>query len=119
MSPLDIADCVVEEINTPSSGRKVQYVASEELMYRELARTLGSVIGKPDLKWMMIPNEQLQESLEGGGMQPKIAKQMVEMYTAIHSGLLYEDYYKNKPAEMGKVKLEDFAQEFAAAYENA
>ena len=37
----DIADSVIEEINMPSTGRKVQYVTSEEVIYKELATTLG------------------------------------------------------------------------------
>lgn len=115
----DIADCVVEEINTSSLGRKVRYAASEEVTYKDLASTLGAAIGKPDLKWIKISNEELLERLNGVGMQPKIAEKMTEMYAAIHSGLLYEHYYKQKPATMGKVKLKDFAQDFAAAYENA
>jgi hypothetical protein len=31
------------------------------------------------------------------------------------SGLLYEDYYRNKPT-LGKIKLEAFARQFAATY---
>jgi hypothetical protein len=38
------------------------------------------------------------------------------MYASLHSGLLAEDYYLNKPTVMGKVKLVDFAKEFAAAF---
>ena len=116
VSPQDIAACVAEEISTPSSGRKVRYVASDELTYKEVASILGSAIGKPDLKWVMIPDDQLLKSLENAGMQPEIAKGMVEMYAAIHSGLLYEDYNLHKPETFGQVKMKDFAKEFAAVY---
>ena len=115
----DIASCVAEEINTASEGQTVRYVVSEEVTYRDLATTLGSAIGKPDLKWVQIPDEQLRESLINVGMQPKIAEKMTEMYAAIHSGLLYEDYKQNKPLTFGKVKLKDFAKDFAAAYGSA
>lgn len=37
------------------------------------------------------------------------------MYDSLHNGLLAEDYYLHRPAVMGKVKLKDFAAEFAAA----
>ena len=40
---------------------------------------------------------------------------IVEMNAAIHSGLLDEDYYRNRPV-LGKVKLVDFAREFATVY---
>ncbi len=116
VSPKDIAACVAEEISAPSSGRKVRYVASDELTYKEVAGILGSAIGKPELKWVMIPDDQLLQSLESAGMQPEIARGMVEMYAAIHSGLLYEDYKLHKPETFGQVKMKDFAKEFAAVF---
>ena len=116
VSPQDIAAAVVDEISTLSSGRNVRYVASEELTYQEVAAILGSAIGKPDLKWVMITDDQLFKSLESAGMQPAIAEGMVEMYAAIRSGLLYEDYNLHKPKTLGQVKMNDFAKEFAAVY---
>lgn len=115
----DIADSVVKEINTPQKGRNVLYVASEEITYKELASTLGSAIGKPELQWMQITDNQLQERLIEVGMQPKIAEKMTEMYAAIRSGLLYEHYNQNKPRTLGKVKLKDFAIDFATTYQKA
>ncbi|WP_422083509.1 NmrA family NAD(P)-binding protein [Ulvibacterium sp.] len=117
VSPRDIAAAIADEIDTlPSSSRKVRYVASEELTYKEVARILGSAIGKPDLQWVMITDDQLLQSLESAGMQPTIAKGMVEMYEAIHSGLLYENYNLHKPETFGNVKMKDFANEFATVY---
>ncbi|MEM9830079.1 MAG: NAD(P)H-binding protein [Bacteroidota bacterium] len=116
VSPQDIADVVVEELAKSGSGRDVRYVASDELTYREVASTLGSAIGKPDLPWVKITDEQLKESLKGAGMKPEIAEGMVEMYAAIRSGLLYEDYKLHQPKILGQVKMKDFAKEFATVY---
>jgi uncharacterized protein YbjT (DUF2867 family) len=116
VSPIDIAAVIAEEIATPLMGRKVRYVASEELTGNETARILGAAIGKPDLKWMIISNTQMLGGLESAGMNPQIAAGLVEMYASLHSGLLAEDYYRNQPKVMGKVKLADFAKEFAAAF---
>ena len=91
-------------------------MASEELTGHETASILGAAIGKPDLKWILITDEQTQSGLEAIGMNPQIAAGLVEMYGSLHSGLLTEDYYRNKPTVMGKVKLADFAKEFAEAY---
>src|SRR5208283_58532 len=52
VSPIDIAAAVAEEITTPFVGRKVRYVASEEITCNEIASILGTAIGKPDLKWI-------------------------------------------------------------------
>ncbi len=116
VSPKDIASAIAEEITTPLSGRKVRYVASEELTYNELIGILGEAIGKPDLKWVTITDEQMLDGLIAVGMQPKIAAGLTEMYAAVNSGLLYEDYNLHKPIIMGKVKAKDFAKDFATGY---
>jgi len=115
VSPIDIAAAIAEELVTPFVGRKVRYVASEELTGNETASILGAAIGNPDLEWKIITNEQMLSDLESAGMNPQIAAGLVEMYASLYSGLLAKDYYHNKPI-MGKVKLTDFAKEFAAAF---
>jgi uncharacterized protein YbjT (DUF2867 family) len=115
VSPIDIAAAIAEEIVMPLVGRKVRYVASEELTGDETASILGAAIGKPNLKWIVISNAQMLSDLEAAGMNPQIAAGLVEMYASLHSGVLAEDYYRNKSAVMGKVKMVDFAKEFAAA----
>ncbi|MRX38160.1 NAD(P)H-binding protein [Flavobacterium sp. LC2016-23] len=116
VSPLDIAAAIAEEITTPLNGKKVRYVASEELTGNETARILGAAIGKPDLKWVLISDEEALNGLVNVGMQPKIAAGLIEMYAGLYSGLLGEDYYENRPAVMGKTKLADYAKEFASVY---
>lgn len=116
VSPIDIAAAVAEELETPFTGRKVRYVASEDLTGNEVAGILGAAIGKPDLKWVVISDEETKSGLEAIGMQPRIAVGLVEMYGSLHSGLLAEDYDRNRPAVMGKVKMTDFAKEFAVVF---
>ncbi len=116
VSPLDIADAIAEEIVKPFEGRKIRYVGSEELSCNEVAGILGAAIGKPDLQWIVITDEQMRAGLDAIGMAPKIAGGLVELNAAMHSGILWEDYKLNKPAAMGKVKMRDFAKEFAAAF---
>jgi uncharacterized protein YbjT (DUF2867 family) len=116
VAPVDIAAAVAEElVDGKPLSRKIRYVASDEISCNDLASLLGEAIGKPDLKWIVIPDEQLLKGMTAAGMNPKIAEGLVEMNAAGNSSLLYEDYYRNKPA-LGKVKLTDFAKEFAAAY---
>jgi uncharacterized protein YbjT (DUF2867 family) len=117
VSPIDIASAIAEEITTPLTGRKVRYVASEELSCSETASILGAAIGKPGLKWLLISGGQMQNGLEAVGMNPKVAAGLVEMYNGLHTGLLAEDYFRNRPAVIGKVKMTDFAKEFASAFE--
>lgn len=119
VSPLDIAAAVAEELEKPAVGTNVRYVASDELTGNETASLLGAAIGKPDLTWTLVSDEHMQRGLVAAGMNPQIAAGMVEMYASQHSGLLTENYYRNKPAVMGKVKLADFARDFAAAFNQA
>lgn len=115
VSPLDIAAVVAAEMEKPFNGRTVHYVASEEVSPNEIAAIIGSAIGKPDLKWLVIPGKQMLEGMLEAGMNEWIAGGFVEMQAAQESGSLYDDYYQNRPA-MGKVKLADFAKEFALIY---
>ena len=116
VDPRDIAAAAASEIETPANGRKVRYVASDERTADEIAHILGAAIGKPDLKWVTFTDEQTQGGLEESGMPAHIAANFVELGASIHTGALREDYDLHKPIAMGKVKLEDFASEFAAAF---
>ena len=53
----------------------------------------------------------------GAGLPPSISEAYVQMGRSIRNGKIQEDYWKNRPAQLGKTKLEDFAREFKAAYE--
>jgi uncharacterized protein YbjT (DUF2867 family) len=116
VSPVDIAAAVAEELLANATGTTIRYVASEEVTGNQTARILGEAIGKPDLSWQLISDEQTLNGLVTIGMNPKIAAGLVEMYGALHTGLLSEDYVRNKPAVMGKVKLADFAKEFGVEF---
>jgi uncharacterized protein YbjT (DUF2867 family) len=116
VSPIDIAAAVAEELINTVAGRKIRYVVSDELSGNETAAILGEGIGKPDLKWKLIPGEQWLGNLKAIGMNPAIAAGLVEMFESQHKGLLTEDYYLNKPASFGKVKMKDFASDFAQVY---
>lgn len=115
VSPNDIADVVFEELTTPFQGKKARYVASEELTCDEAAAILGEAIGKPDLKWIALPEEQLLNGLIQSGFPQQLAHQFVRMQMKTHRGETFENYLKNRPV-LGKTKLRDFAKEFAKAY---
>lgn len=115
VSPRDIASVIAEEMETPFEGRTVRYVASDEVSPNEIAKALGQAIGLPGLQWKVIPDAQLLEQWLSIGFNPQVAVGFIEMQRSQGNGFLYEDYYRHKPVP-GKVKLGDFAREFAAAY---
>lgn len=116
VSPLDIAAAVADEITTPLTGRKVQYVASEELTCNEVAGILGKAIGKPDLQWLIVTNDEMKNRLLAAGLTPQAAAGFVELNASIHSGLLFREYFEQKIPVTGSVKMTAFAKEFAAIF---
>ncbi|MGO4291060.1 NmrA family NAD(P)-binding protein [Chitinophaga sp. RAB17] len=115
VSPLDIAAVIAEEVEKPFEGRTIRYIASDEFSPNEAAFMVGEAIGKPDLQWQVIPDEELLNGWLAAGMNQQVAKGFTEMQARMGDGVLYEDYYRNKPT-LGKVKLVDFVKEFAAVY---
>lgn len=115
VSPNDIAEAVLEELTTPFQGKKVRYVASDELTCNEAAKILGESIGKPELKWIALSEEQLLNLLIQSGFPHQLAHNFVKMQMETHSGKTFENYLKNRPV-LGKTKLKEFAKEFAKAY---
>ena len=113
----DITEAAYEELSMLQfSGHSVRYIASDERTTDEIAKIIGSTIDKPALPWVVFTNEQAEAGMLQAGLPEEVAKNYAEMGAALHSGLMMEDYWKNHPAKLGKVKLEDFAQTFAAVY---
>jgi uncharacterized protein YbjT (DUF2867 family) len=114
--PRDIAAAAAEELTqSVAVGRTVRYIASDERTQEEVAHALGAAIGQPDLRWVAFSDEQMRENLLKNGLPASTAADVVDIYASMNSGALGEDYEQHKPA-LGKVKLEDFAKEFAAAF---
>lgn len=116
VSPKDIADAVADEITKTATGITFRYVGSDDRTCMDIAQVLGKAIGKPDLQWKRLTSEQMQKGMEANGMPASLAAVFVEMGEATHKGLLREDYDQHTPT-LGKIKLEEFANEFAKAYQ--
>jgi uncharacterized protein YbjT (DUF2867 family) len=113
VSPTDIAAAATEALTAPVTGNQVRFVVSDERTASEVAQVLGAAIGKPGLEWKVCTDEEMRQSIINNGIPALIANNLVEMGASIHSGDLYGS---NRPATMGKVKLEDYVPEFAAAF---
>lgn len=116
VSPKDIADAVAEELlNIHTEKVRIRYVGSEEMTCNQAARIIGEAIGKPYLKWILISDKEMLQGLKMAKMPLDLAENMVEMQAAMHSGAALKNFHQNHP-KMGKIKLKDFAKEFAKAY---
>jgi len=116
VSNIDIAEAIVEELESHETGRKVRYIASDIKTCNEAATILGEAIGRPDLKWISITDEQQLNAYKSFGMNESIAGQFVVMNRSIQEGKFWEDFNRQQ-ITLGKVKMTDFATEFAAVYQ--
>jgi len=115
VSPKDIADAVAEELLLMPKNKTIRYVGSEEMTCNEAATIIGTAVGKPWLKWVLLSDKAMLQGLKMAKLPEKLAETLVEMQAAMHSGKTLDNFHKSNP-KMGKVKLTDFAKEFAAVY---
>lgn len=114
----DIADAAARNLlSLDFNGKTVEYIASDERHPSEIAAVLGAAVNKPELPWVEFKDEDSLAGMRGAGLPTSISEAYVQMGRSIRSGKLQEDYWKNRPTQFGKTKLEDFAVEFKAAFE--
>lgn len=116
VDPADVATAAVEELLALAfTGQSSRYVVSEETTPEAFARAIGAAIGRPDVKWVFVPDAQLQAAMLKGGLTETMAHTLIEMGQTISSGAYVADYLRHKP-QRGTHKLADFAKVFAVAY---
>ena len=73
----DITDTAFEELSTLQfSGNSVRYIASDERTTDEIAKIIGSTIGKPSLPWVVFTNEQSTAGMLQAGLPEEITKNL-------------------------------------------
>jgi len=117
--PEDIAAVAAEELQQEFTGKSVRYLVSDDRTLGPIATVLGTAIGKPELPWVEFTDEQALNGMLQNGLPPEIARNFVEMGTAIRSGILWGDYDQNPPKVKGSINLEAFAEEFADRFQQA
>jgi uncharacterized protein YbjT (DUF2867 family) len=113
--PADIADKAAEQLQKGFNGKSVLYIASDELTLAAVTGLLGEAIGKPDLPWVEFSDEQTTDGMRQAGLPDDLARNYAEMGNAVKSGILFEDYDRNKPVISGR-KFNAFATEFATRF---
>ena len=113
----DIAEEAAKKLNSLSfTGKSSVYLASDVRSTEDIAKALGTAIGKPDLPWVTFTDEQMTEGMLGAGLPGEVARNYTEMGKALRTGIMSEDFFKHLPARFGKTSLEDFAKIFASSY---
>lgn len=112
----DIAEVLAEELlHLNFTGHSSRYIASDERDVNDIAAVLGNAVGKPGVSWVTFTDEQAYAGMLQAGLPESITEGYVQMGKSLRTGEIQADYWKNKPV-LGKVKLEDFAKEFTAAF---
>jgi hypothetical protein len=97
---------------------KQGYEVSILLLSFRYVRVLGEAIGRPDLQWRTFTLEQGYAGLaQQQQLLAPVITQLLELNSAMHNGSMWQGYAQHRPATLGEVKLENFAQEFTAAFQ--
>lgn len=113
--PADIASVAAEELQKIVS-EKIRYVISDIKTPGEVVAVIGKAIGKRELGWVEFTDEQAQQGMEQAGLPEEIAKLYTEMGQGFRVGKISGDFEKEGAPVVGKIKLDDFAKEFASSF---
>jgi uncharacterized protein YbjT (DUF2867 family) len=99
------------------SGKETRELLGErDLSMAEATSVIARGIGKPDLRYVQFPYEQVQQVLEQMGMTPKKAAVYIEMFKAINTGVLVPQEPRSRE-NTTPTSFETFVQDvFAPAY---
>ena len=71
------------------SGKQTRELLGErDISMNEATAVIARGVGKPDLRYVQFPYDQVQQVLMQMGIQPKTAGQFIEMYKAINEGVV-------------------------------
>ena len=113
----DLASAIAEELQAKGNGFEVKYVVSDISTGNEIAALFGPAIGKPELVWTAIPDEQLKQGMISGGLPPELADLITELGQGVRDGIITRDFFKSGGEVKGKIKLAQFVEEFRERYE--
>jgi uncharacterized protein YbjT (DUF2867 family) len=84
----DIGAAAADALLHPSvHGKQTrELLGQRDLTYTEVATIIGKAIGKPDLKYVRVPDDQFRAVLVQMGMSDQFSKLLLEMIGALNSG---------------------------------
>ena len=115
----DIGDYAARRmLNLDFSGKQTRELLGErDLSMNEATAVIARGIGKPDLRYVQFPYEQVQQVLMQMGIPPKSAALFIEMYKAINAGVVAAQEPRS-PENTTPTSFEKFVQDvFAPAYQ--
>jgi uncharacterized protein YbjT (DUF2867 family) len=110
----DIAEVVVRELGSPAVRGVLHLHASRPYTFRDVARILGSAIGRPELKHVRAEPQQARAAMLQAGFSADAADRMEEMARWLSAAARTS---LPGPVEVTPTTLEEFAPQFRAAFD--
>ncbi len=87
----DIGTVAAQALLQPSVHGKqtVELLGHSDLSYNDVVRVIGQAIGKNDLKYVQLPDNQILPALVQMGMSEEFARLLLEMTGALNSGYMH------------------------------
>jgi uncharacterized protein YbjT (DUF2867 family) len=116
----DIADAAAKHLLALDfQGFSHVFVAGQrDLTMPEIAQALGKAIGKPDLQYLQFAEADAKAGMLQAGIPETIVDGYLELFNSLNTGAYLNDYTRS-PENTTPTSIEDFAQEFALAYQNS
>jgi len=115
--PEDLSAAIAAELQAKGNGFEVKYIVSDISTGNKIAALFGPAIGKPELTWTAIPDEQLKQGMLSAGLPPELAGLITELGQGVKAGIITKDFFATGGKVTGQVKLEQFVEEFKNRYQ--
>ncbi len=116
----DIANAAADNLLHPTfRGKQTrELLGQRDISYTEVAAIIGKAIGKPDLNYVQLPDDQFRGILVQMGMSEQCARLLVEMTGALNAGKMHA-LEPRTPQNTTPTSFETFAAEvFVPAYQH-
>lgn len=87
-----------------------ELLGQRDLDYAEITAIIGKAVGKPELRYMQLPDAQLKPALLQMGMSPNFVDLLLEMSAALNSGHM-RSLEKRSPQNTTPTSFETFVTE--------
>jgi len=115
----DIGNAAADVLLDPKiRGKQIrELLGQRDLSYTEVAASIGQGIGKSDLKYVQLPDDQFRGALVQMGMSEPVANLLLEMTRALNSGTMHA-LQPRTPQNTTPTSYETFVDEvFLRAYQ--
>ena len=114
----DVGDYAAQRLlNLDFSGKQARELLGErDLSMTEITAAIARGIGKPDLRYVHLPYDQMEQALTQMGISPRSVALYIELFKAINTGLLVAQEPRSRENST-PTSFEQFVQDaFAPAY---